>query len=356
MGLLTTTLNIEDRVTHIDAPCFVPLNALCSSVGQAGRRYQFALNASIEDVKAERKPNKAVLVKCSGFPDMYLVQVNMGAFYHFDIYVKGYVALGANIVHNMAAMNGGLLGGLVANAQRKKIDAANARVGDYLSHMENDVLPYAVELAVQMPAQESLDDVPVIEAGGTERRLNPSDEERRQADERARLEQQRKEQERQQRELERQQRELERQRRDEEQRRQREQDKRAREQERQLRERQEAERREQQEAERRAQQEAARAEQERRRQQEQAARREEQLRQQKKVIAEKKVQSKLLMLTSEEARTGCVKVIQTVDGRTVKVGIPAGVTDNTKLDVPEQGWLDEATGLRGNLRLNIAIM
>lgn len=347
MGLLTTTLNIEDRVTHIDAPCFVPLNALCSSVGQAGRRYQFALNASIVDVKAERKPNKAVLVKCSGFPDMFLVQVNMGAFYHFDIYVKGYVALGANIMHNVAAMNGGLLGGLVANAQRKKIDAANARVGDYLSHMENDVLPYAVELAVQMPAQESLDEVATIEAGGTERRLNPSDEERRQADERARLEQQRKEQERQQRELERRQRELERQQRDEEQRRRREQDQRAREQERQL--------REQQEAERRAQQEAARAEQERRRQQEQAARREEQLRQ-KKIIAEKKVQSKLLMLTSEEARTGCVKVIQTVDGRTVKVGIPAGVTDNTKLDVPEQGWLDEATGLRGNLRLNIAIM
>lgn len=305
MGLLTTTLNIEDRVTHIDAPCFVPIDALCASVGQAGNRYQFALNASIVDVKAERKANKAVLVKCSGFPDMYLVQVNMGAFYHFDIYVKGFVALGANIMHNMAAMNGGLLGGLVANAQQKKIDAANARVTDYLSHMENDVLPYAVELAVQMPAQESLDEVAVIEAGGTERRLNPSDEERRRADERARLER---------------------------------------------------ERREREEAERRAQQEAARVEQERGRQQEQAARKEEQLRQQKKVIAEKKAQSKLLMLTREEARTGCVKVIQTVDGRTVKVAIPAGVSDNTKLDVPEQGWLDEATGLRGNLRLNIAIM
>ena len=355
MGLLTTTLNIEDRVTHIDAPCFVPLNALCSSVGQAGRRYQFALNASIEDVKAERKPNKAVLVKCSGFPDMYLVQVNMGAFYHFDIYVKGYVALGANIVHNMAAMNGGLLGGLVANAQRKKIDAANARVGDYLSHMENDVLPYAVELAVQMPAQESLDEVDVIEAGGTQRRLNPSDEERKKADERARLERERKELERQQREFDRQQREQERQQRREQERQQRELERQRREQEQAARE-QERQRREREEAERRAQQEAARAEQERRRQQEQAARKDAQMRQQKQVIAEKKAQSKLLMLTREEARSGCVKVIQTVDGRTVKVAIPAGVSDNTKLDVPEQGWLDEATGLRGNLRLNIAIM
>lgn len=348
MGLLTTTLNIEDRVTHIDAPCFVPIDALCASVGQAGNRYQFALNASIVDVKAECKANKAVLVKCSGFPDMYLVQVNMGAFYHFDIYVKGFVALGANIMHNMAAMNGGLLGGLVANAQQKKIDAANARVTDYLSHMENDVLPYAVELAVQMPAQESLDEAAVIEAGGTERRLNPSDEERRRADERARLERERKELERQQREFDRQQRERERQQQREQERQRREQEQAAREQERQRREREEAERR--------AQQEAARAEQERRRQQEQAARKEEQLRQQKQVIAEKKAQSKLLMLTREEARTGCVKVIQTVDGRTVKVAIPAGVSDNTKLDVPEQGWLDEATGLRGNLRLNIAIM
>ena len=273
---------------------------------------------------------------------MYLVQVNMGAFYHFDIYVKGYVALGANIVHNMAAMNGGLLGGLVANAQRKKIDAANARVGDYLSHMENDVLPYAVELAAQMPAQESLDDVPVIEAGGTERRLNPSDEERKKADERARLERERKELERQQREFDRQQREQERQQRREQERQQRERERQRREQEQAARE-QERQRREREEAERRAQQEAARAEQERRRQQEQ-------------VIAEKKAQSKLLMLTREEARSGCVKVIQTVDGRTVKVAIPAGVSDNTKLDVPEQGWLDEATGLRGNLRLNIAVM
>lgn len=348
MGLLTTTLNIEDRVTHIDAPCFVPIDALCASVGQAGNRYQFALNASIVDVKAERKANKAVLVKCSGFPDMYLVQVNMGAFYHFDIYVKGFVALGANIMHNMAAMNGGLLGGLVANAQQKKIDAANARVTDYLSHMENDVLPYAVELAVQMPAQESLDEVAVIEAGGTERRLNPSDEERRRADERARLERERKELERQQREFDRQQRERERQQQREQERQRREQEQAAREQERQRREREEAERR--------AQQEAARAEQERRRQQEQAARKDAQMRQQKQVIAEKKAQSKLLMLTREEARSGCVKVIQTVDGRTVKVAIPAGVSDNTKLDVPEQGWLDEATGLRGNLRLNIAIM
>ena len=355
MGLLSTTLNIEDRVTHIDAPCFVPLDALSTSVNQAGKRFQFALNASIVDVKAERKPNKAVLVKCSGFPDMYLVQVNMGAFYHFDIYVKGYVALGANIVHGMAAANGGLLGGLVANAQQKKIDAANARVRDYLTHMEDDVLPYAVELAVQQPAQESLDEADVLPAGGTARRALPSDEERKQADERARLEQQRKEQERQQRELERQQREMERQRRNEEQRQQRELERQRREQERQQREREEAQRK--------AQQEAARAEQERRRQQQEAARKQqeaarkqEQRLQQKKVIAEKKVQSKLLMLSRDEARTGCTKVIQTVDGRTVQVSIPAGVADNAKIDIPDQGWLDEATGLRGNLRLNIAIM
>lgn len=63
---------------------------------------------------------------------------------------------------------------------------------------------------------------------------------------------------------------------------------------------------------------------------------------------------KLVMLTRDEARTGCRKTVN-VDGQLVEVSIPAGVDVNTKLDVPGYGRFDEFTGERGPLRLTFYI-
>ena len=69
------------------------------------------------------------------------------------------------------------------------------------------------------------------------------------------------------------------------------------------------------------------------------------------------VRPKLIMLTSDEARRGCVKRIE-VNKRThetVEVNIPAGVNITTKLDVPGYGNPDGLTGRRGPLRLSFFI-
>lgn len=63
----------------------------------------------------------------------------------------------------------------------------------------------------------------------------------------------------------------------------------------------------------------------------------------------------MVRLTREEARMGCRKTVE-VDGRFIKVDIPAGVGLYTKLDVPNLGYYDEATGERGPLRLSFRIV
>ena len=66
---------------------------------------------------------------------------------------------------------------------------------------------------------------------------------------------------------------------------------------------------------------------------------------------------RLVMLTREEARMGCVKSVE-VDRTTreaIEVQIPAGVYVNTKLDVMGYGNFDEMTGQRGPLRLSFFI-
>ncbi len=69
------------------------------------------------------------------------------------------------------------------------------------------------------------------------------------------------------------------------------------------------------------------------------------------------VRPRLVMLTREEARTGCRKTIE-VDRSThesIQIDVPAGVDVTTKLDVPGYGYFDELSGQRGPMRLTFFI-
>ena len=65
----------------------------------------------------------------------------------------------------------------------------------------------------------------------------------------------------------------------------------------------------------------------------------------------------LVILTPAEAYSGCVKriVVDKATRRTIEVNIPAGITIETKLDVPGFGYPSSTTGRRGPLRLSFFI-
>lgn len=65
--------------------------------------------------------------------------------------------------------------------------------------------------------------------------------------------------------------------------------------------------------------------------------------------------NQLLRITRGEAQRGCRKVLR-VEGRQFEVGIPSGVSSGAKLDVPGLGYVDEATGKRGPLRLSVRVV
>ena len=67
------------------------------------------------------------------------------------------------------------------------------------------------------------------------------------------------------------------------------------------------------------------------------------------------VRPHLLMLTYDEARSGCHKRID-IDGETLEVDIPAGVDATTRLDVDGYGYYDEMTRERGALRLSFFLI
>ena len=62
----------------------------------------------------------------------------------------------------------------------------------------------------------------------------------------------------------------------------------------------------------------------------------------------------LMLLTREEARNGCTKTIE-VDGQIYSVDVPAGITEDTVLDLPGIGYFDTDTGVRGSVRLTFFI-
>lgn len=64
--------------------------------------------------------------------------------------------------------------------------------------------------------------------------------------------------------------------------------------------------------------------------------------------------AQLMILTREEARSGCQKTIE-IDGKGYLVEIPAGVTSTTILDLPGLGYFDTETGERGSVRLSFFI-
>ncbi len=67
------------------------------------------------------------------------------------------------------------------------------------------------------------------------------------------------------------------------------------------------------------------------------------------------VRPRLVMLTREEARTGCIKTLAIDPGTTIDVVVPAGVDVTTKMDALGYGHFDEMTGQRGPLRLSFFI-
>ena len=62
----------------------------------------------------------------------------------------------------------------------------------------------------------------------------------------------------------------------------------------------------------------------------------------------------LMLLTREEARNGCTKTIE-VGGQMYSVDVPAGVTEDTVLDLPGIGYFDTDTGVRGSVRVTFFI-
>ena len=62
----------------------------------------------------------------------------------------------------------------------------------------------------------------------------------------------------------------------------------------------------------------------------------------------------LMLLTREEARSGCSKTVE-VDGQLYMVEVPAGVTEDTVLDLPGIGYFDTDTGVRGSARVTFFI-
>ena len=65
------------------------------------------------------------------------------------------------------------------------------------------------------------------------------------------------------------------------------------------------------------------------------------------------VQRELLYVSQADALYGCVKEIVLDDGRRVRVPVPAGAEELTRVAIPNAGSLDRKTGVRGTLEVQI---
>ena len=362
------TLQDSNRIMHTRADRFVSMAVLKDGIVDGAAQFGLSITASVVDNKVFKKRQECVkvVVKDKRIPDLYITHTSMGTVPYLDMFTVGH----RDLMHMAGSMalagtvdlfrpreigNGtrALVGGLIGAHGGKKIEREHAVTNDFLDVFTNDVIPYAYQYALNAGMSGGATSEPPVVPGAApvatavpaasvdpwdaaEQKAAAAAERERQAQAAAAAA-----------ERKRQQQEAERARRAAEQA----------EQERQAKAAAAAE------AARQAQEAAAQAERERiareaaeaeRRRKEEAARKAAAAKRAAAQTAEANTLNKLVFITREEARTGCVKTIEVEKGRQVTVTIPAGVSYDSHVELLGEGRMDADAGVRGILRLSFA--
>ena len=371
------TLQDSNRIMHTRADRFVSMAALKDGIVDGAAQFGLSITASVVDNKVFKKRQECVkvVVKDKRIPDLYITHTSMGTVPYLDMFTVGH----RDLMHMAGSMalagtvdlfrpreigNGtrALVGGLIGAHGGKKIEREHAVTNDFLDVFMNDVIPYAYQYALNAGMSGGATSEPLAAPGAAPvatavpaASVDPWDAAEQKAAAAAERERQAREAERERQaqaaaaaaERKRQQQEAERARRAAEQA----------ELERQAKAAAAAE------AARQAQEAAAQAERERiareaaeaeRRRKEEAARKAAAAKRAAAQTAEANTLNKLVFITREEARTGCVKTIEVEKGRQVTVTIPAGVSYDSHVELPGEGRMDADVGVRGILRLSFA--
>lgn len=151
MGFLKEKLTVDDRLDRIELGQFVPLGPLCTGVVRAGRDEGVELTAETVEVKCEGRDSQAVLIKGTADGnvkvEIYVVQTNLGSKHYFTAYWKGLVTFKENFGQNML-QGEGFFKGLVRNHLQNSKDAKFARAYELIDMIMDPVLPNAVGYAL----------------------------------------------------------------------------------------------------------------------------------------------------------------------------------------------------------------
>lgn len=371
-------LQAKDRVIHWRTNEFISIEQFGNGLAEGFEQLGFPVKTSIVSSKVikDRLQCVKVVVKDKRIPDLYFAQTSMGKIPYLDMFLIG----GRDAMHmakglafgaiasalrprEMPIVGGVIVPGLIGNHQGKKIAADHAATNDFLEVVEQDIIPYAYDYALNASANGNVGYAEQVgneaSSGGASGNwgMNPPQSaqpagptpEQIRAQQEAELARQQQAAAAAAAERERQQREAAA----------------AAERARQQQAAAAAERARQEQAaaaERARQQQVAAAERarqqqieaERRRKAEEARKAAEKQKRKAARTAESNTLNKLVLITREEARAGCTKVIDVEKGRSVTVKIPAGVNYDSHLEVPGEGRLDSEFGVRGILRLSFA--
>lgn len=361
------TLQDSNRIMHTRADRFVSMAALKDGIVDGAAQFGLNLNAYVVVNKVFKKRQECVrvVVKDKHIPDLYLTHTSMGTIPYLDMFTVGHrdlmhmagsMALAGTVdLFRPRSVGDGtraLVGGLIGAHGGKKIARDHAVTDDFLDVFLNDVVPYAYQCALNADASGAPGAEPTQPpAVPVAPPVSPPTPDPREAAEQARQAAEQAERERQAQEAAaaaeraRQQREAA-----ERARQAAEQAERAR----QQREAAAAAERARQAAEQAERERLAREAAERRRREEEARKATAAAKQAAARTAEANTLNKLVFITREEARTGCVKTIEVEKGRQVTVSIPAGVTYDSHVELPGEGRMDVEAGVRGILRLSFA--
>lgn len=151
MGFLKEKLTVNDRLDSIELGQFVPLGPLCTGVVRAGRDEGVELTAETVEVKCEGRDSQAVLIKGTADGnvkvEMYVVQTNLGSKHYFTAYWKGLVTFKENFGQNML-QGEGFFKGLIRDHLQNSKDAKFARAYELIDMIMDPVLPNAVGYAL----------------------------------------------------------------------------------------------------------------------------------------------------------------------------------------------------------------
>lgn len=326
------TLQDSNRIMHTRADRFVSMAALKDGIVDGAAQFGLNLNAYVVVNKVFKKRQECVrvVVKDKHIPDLYLTHTSMGTIPYLDMFTVGHrdlmhmagsMALAGTVdLFRPRSVGDGtraLVSGLIGAHGGKKIARDHAVTDDFLDVFLNDVVPYAYQYALDA-------DAPGAEAAAPTQPpavpvappVAPPSPDPREAAEQARQAAEQAERERQAREA--------------------------------------AAERARQAAEQAERDRLAREAAERRRREEEARKAAAAAKQAAARTAEANTLNKLVFITREEARTGCVKTIEVEKGRQVTVSIPAGVTYDSHVELPGEGRMDAEAGVRGILRLSFA--